>query len=313
MKRSDRLMAILIALQQKPATAQSLADKLEVSKRTIVRDMQSLAEIGIPLYAVSGPSGGYRLMEGYSLPPLHFSSKEALVILFALNAVIRLSDTPFHQARWTVMDKIRSTLPQSMLEQVEPVLDRLEIDIPDRPQRTPLLDRLLAHVAESVWILAHYRSEKQQRWLHIQPKRVYMAHGFWYCEAYSHEHGEQRSFRVDRFLELKPTQPPVSTASEPASTESGSIQAKQAPIAIHATLTYRGALLAEQDAHVGHYVRQIDDSEWELRFDCPAVERDWAVKFFYGMGMDATVVEPDELRRELHELGCKLADRYARN
>ncbi|REK76999.1 helix-turn-helix transcriptional regulator [Paenibacillus paeoniae] len=310
MKRSDRLMAILIALQQKPATAQSLADKLEVSKRTILRDMQALAEIGIPLYAVSGPAGGYRLMEGYSLPPLHFSSEEALVILFALNAVTRLSDTPFHQARWTVMDKIRSTLPPSILEQVEPLLNRLEIEIPDRPQRTPLLDRLLAYVAESAWILAHYRSEKHQRWLHMQPKRVYMAHGFWYCEAYSHEHGEKRSFRVDRFLELKIATPPESEVSESISDSSKSTMAS---IAIHAKLTYRGALLAEQDVHVGHDVRQIDDDEWELRFECPADEWDWAVKFFYGMGMDATVLEPDELRRDLYELGCKMADRYAQS
>lgn len=301
-------MAILIALQQRPATAQSLADKLEVSKRTILRDMQALAEIGIPLYAVSGPSGGYRLMEGYSLPPLHFSSEEALVILFALNAVTRLSDTPFHQARWTVMDKIRSTLPPSMLEQVEPVLTRLQIEIPDRPQRTPLLDQLLAYAAESAWILAHYRSEKHQRWLHMQPMRVYMAHGFWYCEAYSHEHGEQRSFRVDRFLELQATLPPESAASVPIKESDNS---DQSLIPILAKLTYRGALLAEQDTHVGHYVRQIDDVEWELRFDCPASERDWAVKFFYGIGMDATVLEPDELRRELYELGCKLADQYA--
>lgn len=303
-------MAILIALQQRPATAQSLADKLEVSKRTILRDMQALAEIGIPLYAVSGPTGGYRLMEGYSLPPLHFSSEEALVILFALNAVTRLSDTPFHQARWTVMDKIRSTLPPSMLEQVEPMLNRLEIEIPDRPQRSPLLDQLLAYAAESAWIRAHYRSEKQQRWLLMRPMRVYMAHGFWYCEAYSHEHGEQRSFRVDRFLELQAALPLESAATVPIKESDNS---GQASIPIHARLTYRGALLAEQDIHVGHYVKQVDDEQWELRFDCPASERDWAVKFFYGMGMDVTVLEPDELRSELYELGCKLSDRYVRS
>lgn len=57
MKRTDRLMAILIALQQKPETAQRLADKFEVTKRTILRDMQSLSEMGIPLYSMTGPSG----------------------------------------------------------------------------------------------------------------------------------------------------------------------------------------------------------------------------------------------------------------
>lgn len=304
-------MAILIALQHKPSTAQSLADKLEVSKRTILRDMQSLAEIGIPLYAVSGPSGGFRLMDGYSLPPLHFNSDEALVILFALNAVNKLSDTPFHYSRWTVMDKIKSSLPNSILKQVEPVLNHLEIEIPSRPQRTPLLDSLLSLVAESAWISAHYRSERRKRWLRMQPRRVFMAHGFWYCEAYSHEHGEQRSFRVDRFLELERSTPPNSEQSMAENEDSGVDRKELSPVAIHAKLTYRGALLAEQDAHVGHFVRQTDDDEWELRFECPGDEREWAVKFFYGIGLDATVLEPASLRSELYERGQKLADRYA--
>src|SRR5690606_20594868 len=101
MKKFDRLMAIVMALQQRPETAQSLADKLEVSRRTIMRDMQSLSEMGVPLYAMPGPAGGYRLMEGYKLPPLHLNHDEALVILFALKSSTRIADTPFNQARWT--------------------------------------------------------------------------------------------------------------------------------------------------------------------------------------------------------------------
>src|SRR5690349_16870199 len=106
LKRTDRLMAILIALQQRPETAQSLADKFEVSKRTVLRDMQSLSEMGIPLYSITGPKGGFRLMEGFQLPPLQLDSQEALTVLFALRAVARIADAPFKQARWTVMDKI---------------------------------------------------------------------------------------------------------------------------------------------------------------------------------------------------------------
>ena len=77
MKRGARLTAIVMALQQRTETAASLAAKLEVSKRTIMRDIQALSEMGVPLYAVSGPSGGYRLMEGYKLPPLGLTEAEA--------------------------------------------------------------------------------------------------------------------------------------------------------------------------------------------------------------------------------------------
>ncbi|AGA59116.1 putative transcriptional regulator [Thermobacillus composti KWC4] len=92
MRRMDRLVAILIALQQRPETAQSLADKFEVSRRTILRDMQALAEMGVPIWAEPGPAGGFRLMEGYRLPPLQLDSQEALTLLFALRALTRLAE-----------------------------------------------------------------------------------------------------------------------------------------------------------------------------------------------------------------------------
>ncbi|RJG23573.1 YafY family protein [Paenibacillus thiaminolyticus] len=92
MKRSDRLAAIVMALQTGTETAQSLADKFEVSKRTILRDMQALSEMGVPFYALSGPVGGYRLMDGYKLPPLQFSSLEAMTVLCALQGMTQLVD-----------------------------------------------------------------------------------------------------------------------------------------------------------------------------------------------------------------------------
>lgn len=114
MKRMDRMMAIVMALQQRAETAQSLADKLEVSKRTVLRDVQALSELGVPLVAVSGPGGGYRLMEGYHLPPLQLTAEEALTLLMALDGMAKYSDGPFREARWTAKDKIRSVLPRQL-------------------------------------------------------------------------------------------------------------------------------------------------------------------------------------------------------
>ena len=201
MRKLDRLMAIVMALQHRPETAQSLADKLEVSKRTIIRDMQALSEMGVPIYSLPGPQGGYRLMEGYKLPPLHLTSDEALVVMFALNAMTKIADTPFNQARWTALDKIRAILPEQTLHEIEPLLTRLELDIPSREYSIPHLETIVRHAAASRWVRVYYRSENRQRWLHLKPKRVYMAHGFWYTEAYSLEHRETRTFRIDRMLE----------------------------------------------------------------------------------------------------------------
>ncbi|MBH5317635.1 WYL domain-containing protein [Paenibacillus sp. GSMTC-2017] len=302
-------MAIIIALQQRSETAQSLASKLEVSTRTIFRDMQALSEIGIPLYAITGPAGGYRMMEGYQLPPLQFDTKEALTMLFALNTLTKLKDTPFKQARWTVMDKIRASLPSSLLERVEPMLKHVEMDVPIRSHETPLLEELFAYTSESSWIRVHYRSERHEQWINMQPKRVYTAHGFWYCEAYSLQHNEMRTFRVDRFNYLERSAKPEqekSTVVESVAIEKQSDET----IPIKAKLTYRGSLFAEQDHHVGQFVKHIDENEWQLKFDCPISEWEWAVSFFFTLGLDAEVIDPPELKSELFEQASQLSLRY---
>lgn len=309
MKKVDRLMAILIALQQKTVTAQSLADQLEVSKRTILRDMEALSEMGIPLYATTGPSGGFHLMDSYKLPPLHFDSQEALTLLFALNALTKLSDTPFNQARWTTMNKIRAIMPQSILEQVEPVLNHIEMDVPNRSYKTPLLSELLTFAAESIWINAHYRSEKHQRWLQLLPHRVYMAYGFWYCEAYSIQHQELRNFRADRFEQIVAMDKSESDIYQAQMVPKKSDDISQ-PIRVLVKLTYRGALLAERDPHIGEYVKPVSDDEWELDFMCPVSEWTWAIQFFFTLGLDAEVLEPLALKKEIFGIASQLSSRY---
>ncbi|SFT14020.1 YafY family protein [Paenibacillus sp. BC26] len=310
-KRMDRLMAILIALQQEPATAKRLADKFEVTKRTILRDMQSLAEMGIPLYAVSGPLGGFRLMESFRLPPLQLDSGEALSVLFALRSLTRMADTPFQQARWTVMDKLKAIMPEQTLAHIESMLDYVEVEVPQRSVKSPFLSNLLAYTADSSWLRVLYRSEKQIRWLELWPRKMYAAHGYWYCEAYSIAHGEQRTFRVDRFEAIELMEVPGEEAVRLAREAERAVDEEEGSTRIIAELTYRGALLAEQDFHIGDSVKQVSDERWELDFMCPASEWQWAVKFFYGLGMDAEVKEPRHLREELLRVAREVYDRYS--
>jgi predicted DNA-binding transcriptional regulator YafY len=313
LKRMDRLLAILIALQQKPETAQRLADKFEVSKRTILRDMQSLSEMGIPLYSMTGPAGGFRLMEGFQLPPLQLDSREALTVLFALRSLTRMTDTPFQQARWTVMDKIRAIMPEQTLKQIEPMLEYVEVEVPQRRVKTPHLSALLVHTAETRWIHVHYRSENHHRWLQLLPRRIYAAHGFWYCEAYSVTHEEQRTFRADRFEQIEVMEKSGDALRKVRQHEEKHRGQIEPSTRIVAKLTYRGALLAEQDLHIGECVKQVSEDAWELDFMCPAAEWRWAVRFFFTLGLDAEVMEPEHLRKEIFAMTNQLCDRYRLN
>lgn len=312
MKKLDRMLAIILALQQRPETAQALADKLEVSRRTVLRDMQALSEMGVPLYAESGHGGGYRLMDRYTVQPLHLDAEEAMTVLLALEGMAKYADGPFQRARWTVTDKIRSVLPEGTLSEVSPLLSHVELEVPDRRYKTPFLAAVMHSAVQDEWLRIYYRSQSHSRYLEVKPIRIYAAHGFWYCEAYSLQHREKRTFRIDRMDEVQGICEPAEAAEAADSALRADTGDLPEAIRIQVKLTYKGALLVEQDYHMGHYVKQIGDETWEVDFHCPGTEWSWAVSLFYSLGMDAEVLEPQRLRAEILERARQVIERYRR-
>jgi predicted DNA-binding transcriptional regulator YafY len=111
-KRFDRIMAIFIHLQsRRTVRAQDLADRFEVSLRTIYRDIKSLEQAGIPIYSEAGT--GYELMEGYKLPPVMFSQEEALSFIAAEKLMDRFIDEGLKQNFLSATYKIKSVLRMS--------------------------------------------------------------------------------------------------------------------------------------------------------------------------------------------------------
>lgn len=304
MNKMDRLMAIVIALQQGNQTASSLSAKLEVSRRTILRDIQTLTEIGVPIGAVSGPGGGYHLMEGFLLPPLQLSSREALCVLFALQGLTGYTDTPFNKERWTVMDKIRGILPMDTVQNINPILKSMEVEVPKRSYRLPHLDRMLELTAEGRWVSVFYRSMNHQRRLLIRPLKIFAAHGFWYCDCFSHTHRENRRLRMDRISDMAEAEaPPDVTEPECKSGLKGTVH-------IRAELTYKGMLQVERDEHIGECLEQIGDDAWVADFHLPEREWDWAVGLFFSLGREARVIGPEKLRADIRQRAEDLRKHY---
>ncbi|MCJ8012436.1 WYL domain-containing protein [Paenibacillus sp. KQZ6P-2] len=300
----DRLMAIIMALQHGSRTASELSEKLEVSRRTILRDIQMLSEIGVPLAAASGPNGGYSLMEGFQLPPLQLSSREALCVLFALQGLTGYTDTPFNGERWTVMDKIRSILPQETALRINPLLDSMEVEVPKRVYNLPSLELLLDMTAKRNWISVFYQSMNHRRRLLIKPEKIFAAHGFWYCDCVSYTHQEKRRLRIDRMSEISEAPAPEDYV-EPKQSQSA-VRA----IHIRAELTYKGMLQVERDEHIGECIEPVSEECWIADFHVPESEWDWVVQLFFSLGSEAKVIFPERLRSAIRQKAERLRNHY---
>ena len=103
--RLSRLTAILVQLQTKRiVTASELASKFAVSKRTIYRDIKALEQSGVPLFTEEGK--GYSLMEGYKIPPVMFTEKQANALVLAEQLVLKSKDASFVKDYGEAIDKI---------------------------------------------------------------------------------------------------------------------------------------------------------------------------------------------------------------
>ena len=106
MSKTERLIAMMMTINSKRHfTVGELAEEFSVSKRTILRDLQALEEVGFPLYSEVGAAGGYHVLKERVLPPIAFSENEAMAIFFAYQSLQYYKDIPFKQESLSVLKK----------------------------------------------------------------------------------------------------------------------------------------------------------------------------------------------------------------
>ena len=141
MNKMDRLLSIVLELQSREWTrAAELATLFEVSQRTIYRDMQALSEAGVPIVAVTGQ--GYSLMEGYFLPPLNFTTDEALMLILGSDFMAQNFDAQYRQAAESASAKITAVLPNRLADDITYLRNNINFFASRSPDGTDNLDTL---------------------------------------------------------------------------------------------------------------------------------------------------------------------------
>ncbi|MBO0779175.1 MAG: YafY family transcriptional regulator [Ktedonobacteraceae bacterium] len=307
MNRIDRLTAIILLLQGGKRTASEIARRFEVSRRTVFRDIEALGEMGVPVVAEAGTNGGYSLMPGYSLTPLQLTARETLLLRLALSSVTQLADTPFKQERESLLAKIQVLIPAQHHQDTEQLLQSVQLDVPQRKYATPFIEQLLDSTRAEQWLSVSYRSERGTSRQTILPRRLYSAGGFWYCEAYSQERREQRTYRVDRFTSVSIIQAPEQR-SAPLSPQLPYGHPSHPEVRIR--LTARGILVMERDPHLGDMIQPLDEDNGLLCFRCPPTEYNWLARTLLSLGPDAEILAPDTLRNLVRQMAQEITNRY---
>jgi len=202
MSRSERLFELLTLLRAKryAVTALELAERMQVSERTIYRDIQSLIQSGVPIQGEAGI--GYLLQPGSHLPPLMFTEKEMVALELGMRMVRAWSDAELAEASRSASTKILSVLPDKRKSQVEgfPIL------VPDFHIQTEAAKRgqMLRHATDSqLKVCIDYVAEDgnaSQRILH--PLGQVFWGKVWTLIAWCELRESYRNFRLDRIKKM---------------------------------------------------------------------------------------------------------------
>ena len=206
MNRTDRLLGILLELQARgELRAEDLARTFEVSVRTVYRDMEALCETGVPVVAT--PGKGYRLMEGYFLPPLSFTPAEAALLLLGGEFIRDRVDPELRRAADDALLKLAGVLPAERRAEVARRRDELLFVESRAATEDPRLGRIRRAIAERrvLRLLYHALRRPEAEWREVEPVRLIYLADVWHVAAYSRERAASRLFRLDRIDRLEET------------------------------------------------------------------------------------------------------------
>jgi len=312
MNRTDRLTGIILALQGGRQTAARLAARFEVSRRTILRDVDALGELGVPVVSFPGAGGGLALAEGYWLPPLHLSAPEAAVLLLAVRGLGDPAASPFGEAGRAAEEKLRAALRPEVLAAAEHELATVGVAPPRRPADPSHARTLRDAIRRQRWVRVEYQSLRRVAEHLLCPVGLHTSDGRWYCRAVSLEAGEVRSYRLDRMLVVEPVPPPdgADAALVAASRPRRAYDDPSHP-EIVVRLSYQGARLAEDTLEGEFQPRETAPGVWEMRLRCPPSELPYYARSIHALGPTAEVLAPPALRAQVRRLALATAAHYA--
>jgi predicted DNA-binding transcriptional regulator YafY len=308
---SSRLLELLSLLQgRRDWPGNELADRLEVSCRTIRRDIERLRQLGYPVESLTGPAGGYRLRAGSAMPPLLLDDDEAIAIAVGLRTAARASVTGIEETAVRALVKLEQVLPAHLRRRVA-ALGSATFTLPVAgPTVDPQHLTVIAAACRDFECLRFgYRSrDGADSRREVEPHSLVNHGRRWYLVAWDRRREDWRTFRIDRVS--KPASTSVRFAPRRLPAEDAAAYVEQsitgAPNRFEARVTLHAAAEEITSRIPGYWgaIKPIDAHTCEYRTGDDDLR--WLALRIAMLGVDFEVHEPPELVEHLRALAFRL-------
>lgn len=320
--RADRLLRLLLLLQnESKLTTRELAQRLEVSARTIVRDMEALSASGIPVYAERGSQGGWKLTDGYRTRLTGIKPEELGSLLLSSHPQL-LADLGIQQHFDDALQKLMAALPSGASQTAQIIRSKIHIDGAGWHQTDDTLSQLLT-IQEAVFaehkLHIHYRRDGEMVERLVCPLGLVAKRSVWYViariEDSSHELRTYKVSNITKAVMLEESFSPPPDFNLPDYWEQSTRQFKSrlprypACVRVHAAILPQ--LEKERYIQIGPVQPCADQPDWwETEVQFATLEH--ACSLMIGYGSTAVVLSPEELRQRIIGQAASILQLYGK-
>jgi predicted DNA-binding transcriptional regulator YafY len=308
---SSRLLELLSMLQgRRDWTGAELADRLEVTRRTVRRDVERLRELGYPIESLAGPAGGYRLAAGSEMPPLLLDDEEAVAIAVGLRSAAGSAVAGIEEASVRALVKLEQVLPPRLRPRLRALHSAMTIQVGGPTVDPRCLTTIGAACRDSERVrFAYSDREGNETRREVEPHSLVNRGRRWYVVCWDLGREDWRSFRLDRIarpaatgVRFKPRELP---AKDAAAFLTQSI--KTMPSRYEAVLILQAPADQIRKRFGAGWGRLEEIDEHSCRWRTGDDDLDWLAVRALTMGVDFQVLEPPELAEHLATLGARAA------
>ncbi len=305
-KRFDRIISILIQLQSKRIVkAQELADRFEVSLRTIYRDIRSLEASGVPIYSEAGI--GYSLVDGYRLPPVMFTREEASSFIASEKLMQTFIDKELGKHHASAIFKIKSVLKNSDKDWLSSIESKVIIQKPSEKlfnENVPdAMNILFKSIADKTQVKLLYQAFDAEESLEriIEPVGIFHDNNNWYIFGFCHLRNDYRQFRADRIQGIQKTDFPFLKEHNPLETYLN--KEKECPTTKVIILVEKkiSKFLASEKKYHGFVSQKKIGEKIEMTFLSRDIENSFS-RWLLMFADYATIIEPQRLKDRMLEM-----------
>jgi predicted DNA-binding transcriptional regulator YafY len=294
MSKAKLLFDLIMYVNTKRSfSAQDVAYEFNISLRTAHRYLMELGDMGIPIYTEQGRNGGYRTLKNRTLPPIIFNEDEAFAIFFAFRSLNYFQSLPFTINIDSVSRKLYASLPDDKKEKINRLKSVLYFWNKKRSIPSPYLKEIIEASIENHIVIIEYQSKTEDKVKEVKPIGVYASDGFWYMPAFDMKHKKIRLFRIDRILSFEDSKKVINVATDLENWLTD--HAVKTPIRLHVKLTREGLRQCQSEPWLEPDIVSSEDGNGYVDMEVDQSEIPFISEYFFCLGTDAKVIEPNEV------------------